>query len=271
MSIGQAKREGRRTTHGADSRVCQHLGIDVHPILLFMSFSAFPSYTTLSSDFSALLCSNEPPNEAQKSEMRRLVAQQSRFLQEIEAEIRRLQALRDDALIEHGACQGVASPMRELPIELLTQIFEEACMKPQYGQKSSSPSTLAHVSRRWRSVCLGAPRLWRSITAGSRHLKSDASCENYLSTIMARAGAYCVDLEIQDRKNPKLADSELTIDPNSKNAAKLRSLSLRLNEDVMAQFSSSLPIPSFPNLVELDLSSHYKKIYLIDTPFDQLA
>jgi hypothetical protein len=69
---------------------------------------------------------------------------------------------------------GVLHPLRRLPQEILLQIFEhcadgEAQGWFEYNQSMApnprSPTRMAGVCRRWRSITLNCPRLWRRVLA----------------------------------------------------------------------------------------------------------
>ena len=69
---------------------------------------------------------------------------------------------------------GVLHPLRRLPEEILLQIFEHCADEEaqewfKYGRfltpNPKFPTRMAGVCRRWRSIALGCPRLWRRILA----------------------------------------------------------------------------------------------------------
>ncbi|KAK0204207.1 hypothetical protein DFS33DRAFT_868245 [Desarmillaria ectypa] len=65
--------------------------------------------------------------------------------------------------------QSSHSPIRILPVEILTAIFEDACCASSVGSKPFIPPTvLTSVCSYQREVCLSTPVLWTHITACHR-------------------------------------------------------------------------------------------------------
>ncbi|KAK0449616.1 uncharacterized protein EV420DRAFT_779420 [Desarmillaria tabescens] len=65
--------------------------------------------------------------------------------------------------------QSSASPIRTLPVEILTAIFEDACCTSSAGSEPFIPPTvLTSVCSHWRKVCLSRSILWTHITACHR-------------------------------------------------------------------------------------------------------
>jgi hypothetical protein len=69
---------------------------------------------------------------------------------------------------------GVLHPLRRLPEEILLQIFERCANEEAQGwfeynwslaPSPKSPTRMAGVCRRWRSIALSCPRLWRRVLA----------------------------------------------------------------------------------------------------------
>ncbi|KAK0462377.1 uncharacterized protein EV420DRAFT_1184229 [Desarmillaria tabescens] len=70
-------------------------------------------------------------------------------------------------------CQGIASPIRRLPPELLGQIFlgaiearsyTDAIRQDEVDETVYVPLSISCVSATWRSIALSFPKLWASIT-----------------------------------------------------------------------------------------------------------
>ncbi|KAK0442173.1 hypothetical protein EV421DRAFT_1809813 [Armillaria borealis] len=59
------------------------------------------------------------------------------------------------------------APIRQLPVEILGIVFEEACTLPTFGSSSpfTLPTTISSVCFHWRSICLSTPSIWSNITA----------------------------------------------------------------------------------------------------------
>jgi len=69
---------------------------------------------------------------------------------------------------------GVLHPLRRLPEEILLQIFERCADEEAqkwfeydwgFAPNPKSPTRMAGVCRRWRSIALSCPRLWRRVLA----------------------------------------------------------------------------------------------------------
>lgn len=64
-----------------------------------------------------------------------------------------------------------ASPLAEVPAEILSEIFSHACDHFYIDSKGSSPVqiTIIHVNRRWRQVALDCARIWATIQIKFNH------------------------------------------------------------------------------------------------------
>ncbi|KZP21100.1 hypothetical protein FIBSPDRAFT_1044461 [Athelia psychrophila] len=60
--------------------------------------------------------------------------------------------------------KSFVAPIRSLPNDLLSEIFEWSC--PLLHKVHDFPVTLALVSRRWKAVALATPAIWANITIG---------------------------------------------------------------------------------------------------------
>jgi hypothetical protein len=79
---------------------------------------------------------------------------------------------------------GVLHPLRRLPQEILLQIFERCADEEAQGWieynwslalNPKSPTRMAGVCRRWRSIALSCPRLWRRVLAPAYVRRMDYS------------------------------------------------------------------------------------------------
>ncbi|KAJ6517512.1 hypothetical protein C8R47DRAFT_255505 [Mycena vitilis] len=126
-------------------------------------------------------------------------------LKRYDAEIEQLQGLLSRlvserrALAEHlGACRKVSAPIRRLPVELLTEIFQ-ASIPCKENTKTPHSSTskeeldrlakrslleLSQVSSLWHTIAIGTPQLWSTIIVDtSRWGQPPASADICLALI----------------------------------------------------------------------------------------
>ncbi|KAF9023031.1 hypothetical protein BDZ89DRAFT_919358, partial [Hymenopellis radicata] len=76
------------------------------------------------------------------------------IIQHLEQEQSRMQ----DVL---SKCRGVLSPLRCLPQEILTKIFNLSCVDhTDILDTSGGPWLLGQVCRRWRNIVVSTPLLW---------------------------------------------------------------------------------------------------------------
>ncbi|KAE9389033.1 hypothetical protein BT96DRAFT_774503, partial [Gymnopus androsaceus JB14] len=71
---------------------------------------------------------------------------------------------KDEQLIEIASFRNILSPIRRIPLELLSEIFELSCV-PEDGWKSSCDIVLrtfviCRVCIAWRKAAHSTPRLW---------------------------------------------------------------------------------------------------------------
>ncbi|KAK7054970.1 hypothetical protein VNI00_003433 [Paramarasmius palmivorus] len=92
-----------------------------------------------------------------------------------EAEIAQLLAQRQRFVRRAERCRSLLSPVKNIPPEILSLIFEFYCQKNILLPDTLSPaSTLCAVCYRWQQIALSIPRLWSSLDIdfsswGTRH------------------------------------------------------------------------------------------------------
>lgn len=146
------------------------------------------------SDLLRLLRSNEPPQEAQIPVIHDIISDDKNRISLIDAEIVSLQSQihnlnaalaqslqkRNDAKLHALQHRCILSPIRRVPPELISEIFDLVC-GGEAGKRL--PWYLGHISRSWRHTALSLGHLWSSVTVDLRLSKTDvllASMEEQL-------------------------------------------------------------------------------------------
>ncbi|KAJ7729188.1 hypothetical protein B0H16DRAFT_1697270 [Mycena metata] len=145
-------------------------------------------------DLLHLLRSNEPPQEAQIPVIRGIISDDKNRISLMDAEIVSLQSQihnlnatlaqslqkRNDAQLHALQHRSILSPIRRVPPELISEIFNRVC-GGEPGKRL--PWYLGHISRSWRHTALSLAHLWSSITVELHLSKTDvllASIEEQL-------------------------------------------------------------------------------------------
>lgn len=118
-----------------------------------------------------LLISNQPPLPPQRDLVYDFIREIRHDIETIDKEISRAKAVVDDLLAKRKVLreikrrhQAIVSPLRQLPHELLSEIFIH-CLPPFPTRISPSdaPLLLEQICRRWRDIARSTPTLWSSI------------------------------------------------------------------------------------------------------------
>ncbi|CAK5265892.1 unnamed protein product [Mycena citricolor] len=122
-----------------------------------------------SSSFTAKLGTNYCPRDEELDEIRELLVEPSKRLEEIEQQIQKttkilgqLRAQQASLLAHVEAHKALISPLRRLPVELVEEIFS-ACLPVARNcvmSATEAPVILGRVCRSWRTISLTMPRLW---------------------------------------------------------------------------------------------------------------
>ncbi|KAJ7320892.1 hypothetical protein DFH08DRAFT_819139 [Mycena albidolilacea] len=138
-----------------------------------------------------LLNSNEPPEDSEIPPIRSLISDADAHLARIDNKISKIQETlkqleeeRSSLLNYRVRNEGIISPLRRMPPEVLGEIFWWTLPSISEAQKSEiadSPWTLTYVSSRWRAVSLSNPSLWSQIV-----IDYDTELPDPLSLIEAR-------------------------------------------------------------------------------------
>ncbi|TFK32599.1 hypothetical protein BDQ12DRAFT_739286 [Crucibulum laeve] len=146
---------------------------------------------TMSSPFIQFLSTNLSPNAEEAHKIRQFCFARSSELAGIKEKIslaqealRTLQAQHDEldrVLHDH---EGILSPIRQLPPEILQKVFVYCLPQPllpipRLARSSfnveQAPMLLAHVSRQWRRVVHATPELWCTLSIFPQGLKGPAT------------------------------------------------------------------------------------------------
>ena len=111
--------------------------------------------------FTELLRNNELPSEAKCQEATQLRSQASQDLLQVDTEIQRLMAKREQIQRSLDIYNIILSPARRLLPDILQEIFYH-CIDQTYPILSATgaPMLLTRVCSLWRSVALSYPRIW---------------------------------------------------------------------------------------------------------------
>ncbi|KAE9407235.1 hypothetical protein BT96DRAFT_787298, partial [Gymnopus androsaceus JB14] len=95
----------------------------------------------------------------------RQISETEARVENLEAQISELMHQKDAKLVELASFRNILSPVRRIPVEILSEIFELACL-PKDGIFHAGHAivlythTLSSVCAAWRKVVLATPRLW---------------------------------------------------------------------------------------------------------------
>ncbi|KAJ7117473.1 hypothetical protein C8R44DRAFT_854355 [Mycena epipterygia] len=117
---------------------------------------------------SDLLTTNRPPLDSEILSIQNVIAKQraqktrlDARIFGLEASLKKLMADRDmleDEIWDH---EGTLSPLRRMPTELLSSIFDLTC--PSEPREDPAPWIVGQVCRHWRAIISSQPSLWASI------------------------------------------------------------------------------------------------------------
>lgn len=151
----------------------------------------------------------------------------------------------------------------QIPTEILTAIFEAGHDFDPYLHLS-----VAHVSRKWRQVSLGSPRLWTQIIYNS------TQPIDILSTHLSHSSPHLIDLDIglMDNHLKKSASVPQIFDYIKPHAHRWRSLtiyscSLPQSRDAIDQLRHM----QVPHLEHVDISLHVRLALYASEPLYSLA
>ncbi|KAL1677370.1 hypothetical protein EV122DRAFT_178131, partial [Schizophyllum commune] len=228
-----------------------------------------------------LLRTNTLPTKLQTMQFSKRIDAGSADINELSAQIEQAQAAvndlirrRDKRQAEIDLHRAVVAPVRILPTEVLSYIFE-LCMEepPIKPDASKAPLLLCGICSRWREVALGTPTLWHnlhiSVAALLRDTPEDAdrfysSRVKIAETWLGRARTMPLNLTmavtIKERRfftRPRYRDFPpfpvaAFFRPHART---LRSLTMELPKSQYSSLCAIAPIP-MPSLESLVISKH---------------
>ncbi|KAK0462126.1 hypothetical protein IW261DRAFT_1348449, partial [Armillaria novae-zelandiae] len=121
-----------------------------------------------------LLQTNSPPTPIETQSLQATLSETPHRIAELDSLIgpatslpRYLTKDRNQALENEADAKKILSPCRQLPNELLIDIFIRCLSGRDQLDSPSNPGafhwTLSHVCRKWREVAIGTPEIWSSI------------------------------------------------------------------------------------------------------------
>ncbi|KAF5391597.1 hypothetical protein D9757_002548 [Collybiopsis confluens] len=114
---------------------------------------------------------------------------------------------RDQVQTDIEALQAVISPIRRLPLEILSEIFVECFPKIKFTRPSAHepPLLLAQICRRWRHVAISTPKIWSAILITvTEHCHPDLSL---LQTFIDRSAMHPLSFRIKEELDADAASS----------------------------------------------------------------
>ncbi|KAJ7744642.1 hypothetical protein B0H16DRAFT_1559691 [Mycena metata] len=201
--------------------------IFMHHTVLLPGNPAFQYFCTCQSRFSPspllttrpncrnLLRSNSDPTVDETAEFKSYVAAAPSELARYKTEIKRLQSVLDGVVAAHDAilasytaCRGVVnSPIRNLSVEILIQIFQLAAPYYAPSPKSIKPThplpDLSKVCSRWHAIVMGTPALWSTIHVELTPPRFPAKFLGGLRSALKRGGNHPLTLRIECGSAPE--------------------------------------------------------------------
>ncbi|KAJ7656499.1 hypothetical protein DFH06DRAFT_472528 [Mycena polygramma] len=153
--------------------------------------------------FHGLLDSNRPPTDSETSSLRNAIAEEQARKMRADERIAALtvslnKVVRDrDALEEDiRKLEGILSPLRRMPTELLSLIFDFATRRRQWYGPDTDLWIISQVCLRWRTIVCTQPVLWAFINLDFRErlVESKTMTEFRLETQLQRSGHLPLDV-----------------------------------------------------------------------------
>lgn len=154
---------------------------------------------------------NHYPASAKSNELKHLLSEDRIELDRCEAEISRLQDLltplqeQRDRLYRHmSMTESLRAPIRKLPPEILSQVFQNYAEIAESGHLFDIPAlTLTSVCAHWRNTALAVQGLWSDIRINVQQAKKSQvvvgeSAPFLLDTLIARSGKLALKLCMND-------------------------------------------------------------------------
>jgi hypothetical protein len=122
--------------------------------------------------FASVLGTNFVPSESDVQLINAYLVEPLSEITQLDLEISRLQAKRDDIYARIQPYQALLSPIRRLPLDIMEKIFL-SCLPTQRNPAMSTleaPLKLGRICSSWRSFAYSCPRLWAKIHIAVLHL-----------------------------------------------------------------------------------------------------
>lgn len=124
------------------------------------------------SPFDSVLGTNFIPSESDVQLINAYLVEPLSKITQLDLEISRLQAERDEIYARIQPHQALLSPIRRLPLDIMEKIFL-SCLPTQRNPAMSTleaPLKLGRICSSWRSFAYSCPRLWSRIHISLLHL-----------------------------------------------------------------------------------------------------
>ncbi|KIK66066.1 hypothetical protein GYMLUDRAFT_38542 [Collybiopsis luxurians FD-317 M1] len=159
--------------------------------------SSPPVWNTSDSPFASLLGTNYSPTQTELGMLKALLIDPQLELSQLEAEIDRLCSRKQIVEKYVSAHKALASPIRQLPAEVLANIFVQ-CL-PEYAVRdlNEAPLLLTRICRDWRIIALDTPRLWKTLHIYLPPNLSSVACSRRMEGVTAwleRSGSLSVSI-----------------------------------------------------------------------------
>ena len=142
------------------------------------------------SHFTRVLHTNYIPSAKELNEIQCLVVEPTERIKQLNEDIDRLQAERDELQCFVDSHRALAAPFRRFPADIWGEIFAH-CLPTNKLNLSSctlkeAPLLLTTVCRAWREIALNTPRLWGSVHIFFSNPPMSTEHESFLSEMRAR-------------------------------------------------------------------------------------
>ncbi|TFK53413.1 hypothetical protein OE88DRAFT_1655530 [Heliocybe sulcata] len=157
--------------------------------------------------------SNDPPSGMEDATLRGYLSDSYGVLQSVDSEIATLRERlaqrireRDAIRAQMDECKGLLSPLRRLPLELLSHIFVDCLPGNTFiiPHRLSAPLLLTQVCSTWRRTALSTSALWCSlkIEMGQRdEPRTHLTKAELMRTWLSRAGVRPLSLHYADNRD----------------------------------------------------------------------
>ncbi|KAL0563316.1 hypothetical protein V5O48_018756 [Marasmius crinis-equi] len=148
----------------------------------------------LETPFARVLDTNYIPSVEERDTLQSLIREPEEMILELDEEIARLVAKREELRCFVGRHRTLLSPFRRLPVDVWRTIFC-ACLPDNKlslctRTMKEAPLLLTTVCRSWREIALNTPRLWHSIHIFIPLPSGQFTGDKYVSVMRARIDGF---------------------------------------------------------------------------------